>query len=108
MRDYYRAWHAACSPTDATGPASMRTPKNAATIYDDVSDIYDQAGSTAIRPSGSPAPSGFSPEQRANRRRPFIRERLPLYPRGLRHVPLVSKRYTSFTRALGRGQTRAQ
>jgi hypothetical protein len=63
MRDYYRAWTAAVLADGRYRPGIYAHTKNAGTIYDDVSDVYDQAGRPDEPPFWVAGSSGFSPER---------------------------------------------
>ncbi len=61
MRDYYRAWTAAVLADGRYRPGVYAHTKNAGTIYDDVSDVYDQAGREDEPPFWVAGSSGFAP-----------------------------------------------
>ena len=61
MRDYYRAWTTAVLADGRYRPGIYAHTKNASTIYDDVSDAYDQAGRDDDPPFWIAGSSGFSP-----------------------------------------------
>jgi glycoside hydrolase-like protein len=61
MRDYYRAWTAAVLTDGQYRPGIYAHTKNASTIYDDVNEVYDQAGSDDAPPFWIAGASGFSP-----------------------------------------------
>ena len=63
MRDYYRAWTAAVLADGAFRPGIYAHTKNASTIYDDVSDVYDAAGREDEPPFWVAGSSGFSPDR---------------------------------------------
>ena len=62
MREYYRAWTRTVLADGRYQPGIYAHTKNAQTIYDDVSDVYDQAGVDADPPFWIAGSSGFSPE----------------------------------------------
>lgn len=62
MRDYYRAWTRTVLADGRYQPGIYAHTKNAKTIYDDVNDVYDQAGVDADPPFWIAGSSGFSPE----------------------------------------------
>lgn len=62
MRDYYRAWTSAVLANGQFQPGIYAHTKNAKAIYDDVNDVYDQAGVDADPPFWIAGSSGFSPE----------------------------------------------
>ena len=55
MREYYKAWTRVVLADGRYQPGIYAHTKNAKTIYDDVSDVYDQAGVDAGRRFGSRA-----------------------------------------------------
>jgi len=61
MRDYYRAWTQLVLTDGRYRPGIYAHTKNASTIYDDVSDVYDAAGVDADPPFWIAGASGFSP-----------------------------------------------
>jgi hypothetical protein len=61
MRDYYRAWTRMVLTDGRYRPGIYAHTKNASTIYDDVSDVYDAAGVDADPPFWIAGASGFSP-----------------------------------------------
>ena len=61
MRDYYRAWTTTVLADAGFRPGVYAHTKNAGTIYDDVSDVYDQAGREDDPPFWVAGSSGFSP-----------------------------------------------
>jgi hypothetical protein len=61
MRDYYRAWTSAVLADARYRPGIYAHTKNAGTIYDDVSDVYDTAGREDDPPFWIAGSSGFSP-----------------------------------------------
>ena len=63
MRDYYRAWTSAVLADGQYRPGIYAHTKNAGTIYDDVSDVYDQAGRDDDPPFWIAGSSGFSPDR---------------------------------------------
>jgi len=63
MRDYYRAWTAAVLADGRYRPGIYAHTKNAGTIYDDVSDVYDQAGREDEPPFWIAGSSGFAPDR---------------------------------------------
>jgi hypothetical protein len=63
MRDYYRAWTAAVLADGGYRPGIYAHTKNASTIYDDVSDVYDAAGREDEPPFWVAGSSGFSPDR---------------------------------------------
>jgi hypothetical protein len=62
MRDYYRAWTRTVLADGQYQPGIYAHTRNAKTIYDDVTDVYDQAGVDADPPFWIAGSSGFSPE----------------------------------------------
>jgi hypothetical protein len=62
MRDYYRAWTRTVLADAQYQPGIYAHTKNAKAIYDDVNDVYDQAGVDADPPFWIAGSSGFSPE----------------------------------------------
>jgi hypothetical protein len=60
MRDYYRAWTRGVLADGRYRPGVYTHTKNAAAIYEDVSDVYDQAGVDADPPFWVAGASGFS------------------------------------------------
>lgn len=65
MRDYYRAWTQMVLTDGRYRPGIYAHTKNASTIYDDVSDVYDAAGVDADPPFWIAGSSGFSPSTSA-------------------------------------------
>lgn len=65
MRDYYRAWTTAILADGAYRPGIYAHTKNAGTIYDDVSDAYNDAGRDDDPPFWVAGASGFSPRNSA-------------------------------------------
>jgi hypothetical protein len=63
MRDYYRAWTAAVLTDGSYRPGIYAHTKNAGTIYDDVSDAYDDAGREDDPPFWIAGSGGFSPSR---------------------------------------------
>lgn len=63
MRDYYRAWTSAVLADGQYRPGIYAHTKNASTIYDDVSDVYDDAGRNDEPPFWIAGSSGFSPDR---------------------------------------------
>jgi len=63
MRDYYRAWTAAVLADGGYRPGIYAHTRNASTIYDDVSDVYDTAGREDEPPFWVAGSSGFSPDR---------------------------------------------
>jgi hypothetical protein len=61
MREYYKAWTRVVLADGRYQPGIYAHTKNAKTIYDDVSDVYDQAGVDAEPPFWIAGSSGFSP-----------------------------------------------
>jgi len=61
MRDYYRAWTTAVLADGTYRPGIYAHTKNASTIYDDVSDVYDTAGREDEPPFWIAGSGGFSP-----------------------------------------------
>ena len=61
MRDYYRAWTQLVLTDGRYRPGIYAHTKNASTIYDDVSDVYDAAGIDADPPFWIAGSGGFSP-----------------------------------------------
>jgi hypothetical protein len=61
MRDYYRAWSKAVLADGRYRPGIYAHTKNAATIYDDVSEVYAQAGVDGDPPFWVAGSRGFSP-----------------------------------------------
>lgn len=61
MRDYYRAWTRMVLIDGRYRPGIYAHTRNASTIYDDVSDVYDAAGVDADPPFWIAGSSGFSP-----------------------------------------------
>jgi hypothetical protein len=62
MRDYYRAWTRVVLADGRYQPGIYAHTKNAEAIYDDVNEVYDQAGVDADPPFWIAGSSGFSPE----------------------------------------------
>jgi hypothetical protein len=62
MRDYYRAWTRVVLADGRYQPGIYAHTRNAEAIYDDVNDVYDQAGVDADPPFWIAGSSGFSPE----------------------------------------------
>lgn len=63
MRDYYRAWTETVLRDGRFRPGIYAHTRNAATIYDDVSDVYTAAGATGDPAFWIAGTSGFSPEK---------------------------------------------
>ena len=63
MRDYYRVWTAAVLADGRYRPGVYAHTKNAATIFDDLSDVYDDAGRDDDPPFWIAGSSGFSPSR---------------------------------------------
>jgi hypothetical protein len=61
MREYYRAWTRAVLADGRYQPGIYAHTRNAQTIYDDVSDVYDDAGIGAEPPFWIAGSNGFSP-----------------------------------------------
>lgn len=61
MRDYYSAWAAAVLADGRYRPGIYAHTKNASTIYDDVSDVYDKAGVQDDPPFWVAGSRGFAP-----------------------------------------------
>ena len=61
MREYYKAWTRVVLADGRYQPGIYAHTKNAKTIYDDVSDVFDQAGVDADPPFWIAGSSGFSP-----------------------------------------------
>ena len=61
MRDYYTAWAAAVLADGRYRPGIYAHTKNASTIYDDVSDVYDKAGVQSDPPFWVAGSRGFAP-----------------------------------------------
>ncbi len=61
MRDYYRAWTRAVLADGRYRPGIYAHTRNAAAIYDDVSDEYSQAGISDDPPFWIAGAKGFSP-----------------------------------------------
>jgi Domain of unknown function (DUF1906) len=61
MREYYKAWARVVLADGRYQPGIYAHTKNAKVIYDDVSDVYDQAGVDAEPPFWIAGSSGFSP-----------------------------------------------
>lgn len=61
MRDYYRAWTRVVLADGRYQPGMYAHTKNAKTIYEDVSEVYDQAGVDAEPQFWIAGASGFSP-----------------------------------------------
>lgn len=62
MRDYYRAWTQLVLTDGRYRPGIYAHTRNASTIYDDVSDVYDASGIDADPPFWIAGASGFSPD----------------------------------------------
>jgi hypothetical protein len=62
MRDYYRAWARVVLADGRFQPGIYAHTRNAQAIYEDVNDVYDQAGVDADPPFWIAGSSGFSPE----------------------------------------------
>ena len=62
MRDYYRAWTKLVLTDGRYRPGIYAHTRNASTIYDDVGDVYDAAGTDADPPFWVAGSSGFSPD----------------------------------------------
>ena len=62
MRDYYRTWTKAVLADGRYRPGIYVHTKNAATIYDDVKDVYQRAGLESDPPFWVAGSRGFSPE----------------------------------------------
>lgn len=62
MRDYYRAWAKALLADDRYRPGIYAHTHNAATIYDDVSAVFAQAGITDDPPFWIAGKGDFSPD----------------------------------------------
>lgn len=60
MRDYYRAWTRAVLADGRYKPGIYAHTRNAATIYDDVNDLYDDAGLDTDPPFWIASSDGFS------------------------------------------------
>lgn len=61
MRDYYRAWTRAVLADGRYQPGIYAHTRNAQTIYNDVSDVYDDAGIDDDPPFWIAGSGGFSP-----------------------------------------------
>jgi hypothetical protein len=62
MHDYYRAWTRVVLADGRYQPGIYAHTRNAQAIYEDVNDVYDQAGVDADPPFWIAGSSGFSPE----------------------------------------------
>ena len=65
MRDYYRAWTRTVLADGRYRPGIYAHTRNARTVYDDVSDVYADAGITADPPFWIAGTGGFSPDSSA-------------------------------------------
>jgi hypothetical protein len=63
MRDYYRAWTRTVLADGRFQPGIYAHTRNAATIYSDVNEVYDQAGIEAEPPFWIAGAGGFSPKR---------------------------------------------
>ncbi|HEY4130333.1 MAG TPA: glycoside hydrolase domain-containing protein [Gemmatimonadaceae bacterium] len=63
MRDYYREWAQTVLDDGRYRPGIYAHTKNASTIYDDVSDVYDDAGVTGDPAFWIAGSSGFSTDK---------------------------------------------
>jgi hypothetical protein len=63
MRDYYRAWTQTVINDGTYRPGIYAHTKNAASIFDDVSDVFDDAGVTGDPAFWIAGSRGFSPEK---------------------------------------------
>ena len=61
IRDYYRAWTSAVLASGQYRPGIYAHTRNAAAIYDDISDVYAQAGAKGDPPFWIAGSVGFSP-----------------------------------------------
>ena len=63
MRDYYRSWFETVLADGRYRPGIYAHTKNAAMIFDDVSDLYDSAGVAGDPPFWIAGARGFTPEK---------------------------------------------
>ena len=63
MRDYYRAWTRIILADGRFQPGIYAHTRNAATIYSDVNEVYDQAGVESDPPFWIAGAGGFSPKR---------------------------------------------
>jgi len=61
MRDYYRAWAKAVLADGRYRPGIYAHTRNASTIYDDVADVYEDAGIVALPPFWIAGKGSFAP-----------------------------------------------